>query len=69
MSVYSVTFRIFLFNRKSMHTLTPREKKQQAQRRFVLRVCLLLGLIATVTYTAWFAPWARKAPEVRIEVR
>ncbi len=44
-----------------------RERRRRATRWFLLRVLLLLVLIGAVTYSAWFAPWAKPVREVRIE--
>ncbi|HZO89193.1 MAG TPA: hypothetical protein VFB38_12735 [Chthonomonadaceae bacterium] len=50
-----------------MPLLTMRERRRRATRRFVLRVCLLLLLMGAVTYSAWFAPWAKPVHNVEIE--
>ena len=45
-----------------------RERRRKATRWFVVRVCVLLLLIGAIAYSAWFAPWARPARQVRTEV-
>ena len=50
-----------------MSLTTLRERRQRATRWYVLRVLLLLGLIGGLTYSAWFAPWAKPVREIRIE--
>ncbi|HLK55314.1 MAG TPA: hypothetical protein VKU00_02040 [Chthonomonadaceae bacterium] len=49
--------------------MTPlRERRLRATRWYVLRVLLLLLLIGGLTYSAWFAPWAKLVQEVQVEV-
>jgi cell division septal protein FtsQ len=48
--------------------ITIRERRRRAARAFAWRVSLLLLLMGTVAYAAWFAPWARPARNVEIQV-
>lgn len=45
-----------------------RERRRRTARRFMVRVVLLLVLIGTVAYSAWFAPWARPVRQIPIEI-
>jgi hypothetical protein len=45
-----------------------RERRKRASRRFLVRVVLLISLICGVAYVSWYAPWARTARGVRMEI-
>ncbi len=53
---------------KNVSVTTLQQRRNSATRRHRARVVILMALIGGVSYAAWFAPWAKRAQTVQIEI-